>query len=290
MKFNEEMKGIISLIVATIIYSFFGVLTRIIGFEIPVFYGSATRGLVSLIILAILLFGKHLWKAIKRTDWLWFFLRSVGGFFGFMGSYFSFYYIPMGTAYFIFYGGSTISGYFFGRFLYAEKITRVKLLSLILALSGLLLIYAQSIGVGNALWMGAAFIGGIGTGTWNTFSKKISGHYSDIQLNFMDFSFSFIFTLILSLLFREQWVMPDLNNIWLANALFIVMFLSTGQLMVYGFKRLDAQIGSLIMLSEVLFGVILGYLFYREIPSYWATLGGILVITAIMLPEVRWKK
>lgn len=289
MKHSEETKGIAGLIAATFIYSFFGILTRIVGFEIPVFYASAIRGLVSLAVLAILLFGKRLWISIKRADFLWFFIRSVGGFFGFIGSYFAFYYIPIGTAYFIFYGGSTIAGYFFGRFLFAEKITRIKLLSLMLALAGLLLIYAQSIGGGNALWMGMAFIGGLGTGVWNTFSKKISGHYSDLQLNFIDFSFSVVFMLILSFLFREHWVAPALNVIWLANALFVVMFLSTGQLMVYGFKRLDAQIGSLIMLSEVLFGVVLGYLFYREIPSDWAILGGVLVITAIVLPEIRWK-
>lgn len=260
------------------------------GFEIPVFYASAFRGVTSLAILAIPLFGKHLWKSIKHSDLLWFFIRSIGGFFGFVGSYFSFYYIPIGTAYFIFYGGSTIAGYFFGRILFAEKITRIKLLSLILALSGLSLIYAQSIGGGNALWMGMAFIGGLGTGVWNTFSKKISGHYSDIQLNFVDFSFSFVFVSTLSLFFREHWIAPAFNTVWLANALFVVMFLLTGQLMVYGFKRLDAQIGSLIMLLEVLFGIVLGYLFYGEIPSEWAILGGVLVIAAIVLPEIRWKR
>lgn len=290
MKHSEKTKGIVSLIAATFIYGFFGILARTVGFEIPVFYASVIRNIASLAILAIPLFGKHLWKSIKRTDLLWFFTRSVGGFFGFIGSYFAFYYIPIGTAYFIFYGGSTIAGYFFGRFLFVEKITRIKLVSLILALAGLLLIYAQSIGGGNALWMGMAFIGGLGTGAWNTFSKKISGHYSDFQLNFMDFSFSFIFMLTFSLLFREHWVAPTLNMVWLANALFVVLFLSTGQLMVYGFKRLDAQIGSLIMLSEVLFGVVLGYLFYREIPSSWAILGGALIITAIVLPEIRWKR
>jgi drug/metabolite transporter (DMT)-like permease len=138
--------------------------------------------------------------------------------------------------------------------------------------------------------MGMAFIAGVGTGTWNTFSKKISGRYSDIQLNFTDFSFSCVFMLALSLLFREQWVAPALNLLWLANALFIVMFISTGQLIVYGFRRLDAQAGSLIMLTEVLFGIVLAYLFYREIPSVWAFVGGAFIITAIVLPEIRWKR
>lgn len=290
MKRSEETKGIFSLIAATFVYGFFGVLTRTVGFEIPVFYASALRAVVSLLILAVPLFGRKLWKPVKRADWPWFFLRSVGGFFGFIGSYVSFYYIPLGTAYFIFYGGSTVAGYFFGRLLFAEKLTRIKILSLIFALAGLLLIYAQSIGGGNLLYMALAFIGGVGTGTWNTFSKKISGHYSDVQLNFTDFSFNFLFMFVLSIGFREPWVAPAFNLVWLANALFVVMFLATGQLMVYGFKRLDAQIGSLIMLTEVLFGILLGYLFYREIPSAWAFVGGALIITAIVLPEIRQRR
>jgi drug/metabolite transporter (DMT)-like permease len=290
MKHTDEVKGAAGLVGAAFIYSFFGILTRTIGFAIPVFYGSFVRQLVSLAILAIPLFGKRLWAPIKYKDLPWFFLRSVGGFFGYIGSYFAFYYIPIGTAYFIFYGGSTIAGYFFGKTLLGEKLTKLKVISLLLALAGLILIYIQSIGGGNPLYMGMAFIAGVGTGTWYTFSKKISGRYSDVQLNFTDFSFSCIFMLVLSLIFREQWVAPAFNVLWLANALFILMFISTGQLIVYGFRRLDAQIGSLIMLMEVLFGVVLAYLFYREIPSVWAFVGGALIITAIVLPEIRWKR
>lgn len=284
------MKGILSLFGAAFVYSFFGILTRTIGFSIPVFYASFFRNVISLAILAIPLFGRRLWVPIHHRDILWFFLRSVGGFLGFIGSYFAFYYIPIGTAYFIFYGGSTIAGYFFGKTLLGEKLTKLKVASLMLALAGLMLIYIQSLGGGNLFYMGMAFIAGVGTGTWYTFSKKISGRYSDIQLNFTDFSFSCIFMLILSLLFREQWVAPAFNLIWLANALFIFMFIATGQLIVYGFRRLDAQIGSLIMLMEVLFGIVLAYLFYREIPSLWAFVGGVLIVTAIVLPEVRWKR
>ena len=65
------------------------------------------------------------------------------------------------------------------------------------------------------------------------------------------------------------------------------MFLITGQLMIYGFRNVSAQLGSLIMLSEVLFGIIIGAVLYKEALSLTVLAGGILVIVAMVLPEVK---
>lgn len=287
---KNETKGMVSLVAATAIYSFFGVLTRIVGFTIPVFYSMWMRNGVTILILVGIAVLTHQWRKIIAKDWKWFIGRSAGGMLGFLGSYFAFYYIPIGTAYFIFYGGSTVGGYLLGKMLFGERITKIKGVSLVIALLGLLLIYATRIGSGSVLWMSLAFAGGIGTAIWNVFSKKISGTYSDIQLNGTDFILSAMFAFIVSLLLREQWVPVSLNTTWIANAFFIVLFTSTGQLMVYGFKRLDAQIWSLIMLTEVLFGIIIGYLFYKELPTVTSLAGGLLILTAIILPELRWKR
>jgi len=287
---KDETKGIVSLLISTLIYSFFGVLTRIIGFSIPVFYAMWVRAFVTIGILFLVAYYTHQWSHVKPKDWKWFILRSVGGMVGFLGSYVSFYFLPLGTALFIFYGGSTVGGYALGRLLIGERITRIKGISLVIALLGLLLIYITRIGTGSLLYMLLAFAGGLGTATWNVSSKKISGTYSDVQLNATDFLLNGMFALFASVLLQEQWVPIQANTVWLANLLFIILFISTGQLMVYGFKRLDAQIASLIMLTEVLFGVILGYLFYAEIPSAWSVVGGGMIIASIVLAEMYSKK
>ena len=287
---KNEYKGIASLVASTFIYSFFGVLTRIVGFSLPVFYAMCVRGALAVCILLTIIFITHRWNKIKKDDWKWFMIRSCGGILGFLGSFFSFYYIPLGTAYFIFYGGSTIGGYVLGRVLFYEKLTNVKTFSLILALLGLFLIYYINIQGGNALWMMLAFVGGIGTAIWNVCSKKISGIYPAIQLNLVDFLFTVIFAFFASMFLREQWILPSMNTIWLAHLLFVFLFISTGQLMVYGFRHLDAQIGSLIMLTEVLFGILIGFFVYHEILSVMTVIGGVLILGAIILPEIRWKK
>lgn len=96
-------------------------------------------------------------------------------------------------------------------------------------------------------------------------------------------------TVFISILLKETWSYPSLSMEWIANLLFAFMFLSTGQLMVYGFHRLEAQTGSLIMLLEILLGIILGFLFFKEILTLNTFLGGLLIVFAIVLPQIKIK-
>jgi drug/metabolite transporter (DMT)-like permease len=64
------------------------------------------------------------------------------------------------------------------------------------------------------------------------------------------------------------------------------MFVLTGQLIIYGFKYLDSQKGSLLMLLEVVFGVIVGFLVYQETLSWGAVLGGLLILLGVALPNL----
>jgi len=61
--------------------------------------------------------------------------RSIINWSGYLCSYFAFYYLPIGTAYFIFYGGSLISGYIWGAWLLKENLSKVKIRALILSTS-----------------------------------------------------------------------------------------------------------------------------------------------------------
>lgn len=287
---KSEYKGLISLLSCTLIYSFFGILTRTLGFAIPVWYAIFTRAILSAGILLIIARTTHQWQKIAGRDWKWFILRSIAGLIGFYGSYVSFYYIPLGTAYFIFYGGVTLGGYLLGSLMFAERLTKLKLFSLILAILGLACIYSFNPFAGKVLYMLFALMAGFGTAIWNVFSKKISGHYSDTQLNAMDFLLNIFFALIMSVVLHETWVMPAANGIWVTNLLFVIMFLAVGQFMVYGFRHISAQIGSLVMLTEVLFGIIWGATVYHETLSLITVLGGLLILSAIIIPEIHWRK
>jgi len=60
--------------------------------------------------------------------------------------------------------------------------------------------------------------------------------------------------------------------------------------MVYGFKRVEAQIGSLILLFDIVIGIILGYLIFKESISFMAMIGGSLILVAIILPNLQTRR
>lgn len=289
MKVKDKYFGASTLFASSFIYGFFGILTRTLGFDLPLFFQSWTRNLFMSLILFIPVLYLKKWKSLRKKHTLWIIARALGGLLGFVGSFISFYYIPIGTAYFVFYSGSTIGGYLLGRLLFNEKFTVIKISSLILSIAGLFLIYTLEFEIEKSLYILAALSSGFGSAIWSVFSKKVSHTYSALQLNFLDFLLFFIMTFSLSVFLKEKWSMPSFSSPWIANLLFAAMFLSTGQLMIYGFKHLKAQTGSLIMLSEILFGITLAFLFYKEIPPISTFLGGIFIISAILLPALKFR-
>jgi len=68
------------------------------------------------------------------------------------------------------------------------------------------------------------------------------------------------------------------------------IFIITGQLIIYGFRHLEAQVGSIVMLMEIVFGLFLGFMLYDEVLSVTSLIGGALIIVAVVLPEFNYKK
>lgn len=287
---SNNQKGIVALFASATLYGFFGVFSRIISFNIPFFYQTWLRNLGVIVIIAIPLLILKSWKKIKKGDLKWFVLRSLAGFVSFIGTYFSFNNISFGTVYFIYYASSTICGFMLGKILFEEKINRIKIFAFTLSIIGLYLVYQETARLEKSVFTLVVFIAGFAGAGWNIFSKKISGDYSNIQINFIDTVFAWLLPFVFSVFLKERWAIPTYNNVWFATALFGLLFLTTGFLMVYGFKYVEAQKGSLIMLFDVILGIFFGYLFFKEVPSLISIFGGGLILLAIILPNVSLVK
>ncbi|RJR16234.1 DMT family transporter [Candidatus Microgenomates bacterium] len=289
MKISNTHVGIVSLILCSFLWGFFGIFARTVGFQLPLFYQSWTRNILTTLLLLPFCFYFRSFKKVKVKDWFWIILRTTAGVFSFASIFIAFNFIPIGTGYFIFHGGALLTGFALGAILFKEKLTPIRFTSLLLALAGLTLIYSLNFDT-NIVYLLLAFAGGLGSSFWNTLSKKISDNYSALYLNFLDFLAFGMICLIVSLVLGEKWTVPTFTAPWIVNVIFAVLFAVTGQLVIVGFKYTDAQIGSLIILMEILFGIILGFLFYQETLSLLTILGGMLIIIAVVLPEIKWKK
>lgn len=282
-------KGTLAILAATVLYGSVGILARIAGFSIPIFYLGWTRMLLAAALTGLLLLTTRRWKALAREAWGPILIRALAGVAAFLFFFISVNNIPIGTAYFIFYGGSTIVGYAFGHTWLNERLNKVKVVAFIISILGLSLIFSISIESLSPFYLLLAVAAGATTAIWNVMSKKIPNTYGPIQLAFIDNSLSFLFYMVVSLLLGELWPMPTLSPVWMANFLIGTFFFATGLLVVYGFRKLGAQLGSIIMLAEVVFAVFFSFLFYKEIPTTSAIIGGVLIIAAVALPELPKK-
>ena len=284
---KKELKGIIGLIVATSIYGLFPVIVRLAGLSMPFFFQNTTRLFIAFFIFLVGVLVFKTWKKVKKGDYKWFVLRAVSVFLAFSLFTFSLNFIPIGTMLLSFYAGSTVSGYVIGALFFKEYFTSKKVVSLVLAIVGLLMIYSFDIQPEKAFYIATAFVSGSFTAIWNIFSKKVVDTYHTFQLNLIDNILAGILAATVSLVLKEQWIVPSFSFIWAMNLLFGLGIAATGVLVVYGFARLEAQIGSLIMLTEVLFAIIFGYVFFRETITLTTLIGGGIIIAAIVLPELR---
>ncbi len=280
---TNRHKGELALFSAALLYGFFGIFSRLIAFNIPFFYQTSVRNIFAIIVTGILVLYLKKWKNVAKKDIKWFLLRGICGFIAFITIFISFTKIDIGTTYFLSFAAAAITGYIVGTFVFREKLDRINIAALILSIAGLLLVYSVNLNGNNGPYLILALASGIASPGWNVFSKKISGTYSNVQLNFIDSILSTLFPLFISIFLRETWVPILLNAVWIETFLFGLMFLTVGFLIVYGFSKVDAQAGTLILLFEVVAGMVLAYFFFQETVAVQSLFGGVLILLAIAL-------
>lgn len=58
---------------------------------------------------------------------------------------------------------------------------------------------------------------------------------------------------------------------------------------LYGYKVLEAQVASILLLAEIIFGIAIGYFAYQEIPTITTLIGGLCIVAALTLPNIDFK-
>lgn len=286
MKNRQQFFGSLSILSAATIYGFFSILARFIGYQIPLFFQNWTRAMVaSILLLFIITASKMKWKRLQSHEIVWIGFRALMGSAGFLLFYLAVNQIPVGTMYFIFYGGLIIVGYILGNIMYGEKMNMMKWLSMGLALIGLGSVYSLNFSHMPFTGMLMALTGGAATAFWNVLPKKLS-HIPALQLTLLDSMLPIVWYMLLSLSTKEVWTAPDLSPLWIASLGYGALFVVTGQLVIYGFNRIDAQIGSILMLFEVPIAMFLSFLFYKEKIDTMTFFGGMLIFLAILIPEI----
>lgn len=283
---NINKKGLSALIMATFLFSLFGVFTRIISNQMGAFYQLTSRVFIMSVIFLIIGLISHSLTKIQKKDLPLLLLRGILILCDFFSFYTAVNNLPLGLTLFLFYAASIASNFIFGFYFLKEHINLAKITGLFLAFLGLIFIYHNGLYGLKIIPSLFALLSGFCFGLTTSSSKKLTDKYSVVEVNLIAYTIAAITGLLLILLTKETVNISLPVITWLALIGFAIIGVSAFYLVLYGYNKLEAQKASLIMLAELLFVIIVGFIFYQEIPSLSVLIGGLIIIMALAIPNL----
>lgn len=287
---NKKITGSFFLLVSALIYGTFGVLSRYISA-----FGAFSQNWIKsffIILLSALIFvlQRRSWKKIRREDFKWFTLWILPASFQPVLTFLAFNHLPIGMTYFLIYSTMILGGIASGQIFFSEKLNLNKVFSIIFLFIGIFLIYRTDLSLTGNIYVFMALISGLILGFWNTLTKKISGNYSEYQMLIIDGLPGLVLCLILSLVLSEKFIPLSDIQPWIWIFIYSAFSVGAGALLINGFKKVEAQAGSLILPMEIVFGSIFGFLIFREILKPNVYFGGFLILLAAVLSTFSAKE
>jgi drug/metabolite transporter (DMT)-like permease len=281
-----SLKGALIILASAVFFGTYGVWSKLMGDTFPPFYQAWVRSILVILFMAPFMIKANRFQKIKKKDWPALSVFILFCVFTQAPLYYAFNNAPIGTVQLIFYSMFVITAYIVGRFYLGETINKVKLISMLLAFVGLTLVFGTSVITFAPLGLGLAMLNGVASGGEVASSKKIEDKYSPSLIVFWGWIFTLLTHLPISLLIGESQVGFTFTQPWLWLLIYSIVNALAFWLVIVGFRYVDASIGSLIGLLEVIFAVIFGAVIFDEILSVSVYFGGVLILSAAMLPDL----
>ncbi len=284
---TDRVKGSALILLSALMFGSYGVWSKLIGTSFGPFFQGWTRALIILLALLPFLYYKKLLVPIQRADRRWLVVFLVFTSLTQAPLFYAFTHMDIGTATLLFYVGMLLTMYAIGLFSLGEKFSKIKWISVVLALSGLYITFSFSLTAFTFLAASMAVLNGIASGGEVGFSKKLTGSYSPVYVTFLSWLIILPTNLLLSIILKENQVAFTLDSHWLAQIGYSTVSLIGFWAAIAGFKYAEATVGSLLGLLEIVFSIMLGILIFHEILTGRVIVGAILIICAAALPHLH---
>lgn len=170
-------------------------------------------------------------------------------------------------------------------FLFGERITTRKIIAVILAATGTILVSGiRGVGDWKIIPVGLliALCSAITYGSLSLFGKKLSSDYNAWTIMFYIFAFGTVTLFTVQLGSPDPW--PGGSNILPLFVGFVLFSTIVGfTLYTTSLKFLPASVASITATSEIFFASILAYIFLQERMDLWQILGSALIIAGVIL-------
>ncbi len=281
--------AVMSLIISAFLGGVMGVWARILALHFENFQQIAARSIVGSFIGLFLYSFKNkvnFSKLIKlpKKDIIYLFIRSLSlligiGLFTFAINKGNFSNINMIYA--------LPSTAILGIFLLKEKLTLPKLLAIIIGFLGVIFITVKNfsslrtIGVGEFAALISTFFYSLGYVTRKFITKALNNQ----EIAFFGSFITGVVALGTSIILSNK-----ITNFFTVDTKILVVILAAslcfillGILTSYGFEHIEAIVANNLLILSSVFGLVIGIIFYNEVPTIMGLIGGILVIVSAFL-------
>ena len=264
----------------------YGAWSYLIGDSQGIFYPSWTRALlISIILLPILLYKKQIVR-IERKDLKWITVFFLATSLTQAPLFYAFNHMDIGSATLLFFVSMLLTMYAVGFAFLGEKLTVVKAISFVLACAGLYMTFSFSVASFSIFAALMAILNGVASGSEISFSKKLTGSYSTLYLTWLSWIVIVITNGLFSLAIGETQALPAFNLFWLYQFGYAIAGILGFWLVIEGFKYVEASIGGLLGLLEIVFSIGLGILIFRQPLTQITIIGAAIILCAAALPHV----
>ena len=284
---KNSTKGVIFILLSALMFGSYGLWSRLIGDSFGVFYQGWSRALIiTIVLLPILLWNKQI-VSIKKKDCVWLALFLLFTSLTQAPIFYAFNHMDIGSATLLFFVSMLLTMYLVGILFLGEKITKIKLMSFVLAGLGMYFVFSFSLVIFSLLAALLAVVNGIASGGEVSFSKKLSGNYSPLYITWLSWVIIIITNAPISFLLGEVQHLPSFEIVWLYQIGYTIASVFGFWLIIKGLKYTEAGVGGLIGLMEIIFGILFGIIIFGETLTSKIIVGGLVIVTAAALPHIQ---
>jgi drug/metabolite transporter (DMT)-like permease len=287
----SQKKGTIFILISSLMFGSYGVWSKLIGSSFGNFYQGWSRALmITLALLPILIWKKQI-IPIHKKDWKWFSVFLIFTSLTQAPIFYAFNHMDVGSASLLFFVNMVLTMYILGFLFLGEKVTKIKIISFILAGVGLYLVFSFSLAMFSLLAVLMAVLNGITSGGEVSSTKKLSGNYSSLYLSWLSWVIILVTNLPISIFLGEVQHLPSFDIVWIYQIGYAISSIFGFWLIIKGLKYVEASIGGLIVLLEIVFSISFGIMIFSEVLTLKIFFGAIFIVLAAALPHIfdLWK-
>lgn len=284
---THHIKGTTYITISALFFASYGIWSRLMHDTFTPFNQAWTRGLFLSLVLVIIGAIGHQFTRISRKDIPWFTIIALCGGLNQAPYYFGFEHLPIGTATLLFYASLVIGGYLVGWLVTQERITPIKLFSLIMSIIGMGIIYRFSLTASQLYPATLTVLAGLMGAGSAVLPKKLTTSYSETQVLTLTILSMFTCNLLISVFLHEPLPVFSLSIAWLGWLGYAIALLIANLTVIAGFKYLDATWGSVLGTLEIIFAILFGILLFDETLTTSTLVGMTILFTAILIPYLK---